>query len=320
MFKFRPVLMAEEGLDTSSFFAGQDIVDESALPDAGPELLDEAPETGAVDQLPDDADEADPAKTDQAAQGRKQFVPLGALQEERARRQAEQEQNRILQERMNQFLQLQVQAQQQQQQQQQQAQQPQAPEIPAFVDDPEGHVKGLVEQFNRVIEQQNQTIQQLTGNSHATAQQQALAHEVNAAEATFRQAEPNYDAALQHYNAVKVAEYMAFGATEQQARQQLARDYQGVAINAKQNGKNPAEVMFGIAKALGFQAAPPQQQAPQGQLPKAAPTSLSNLPAAGKAPDEKGPMSAKQVAQMTNEEFDAFFKEMERGSVQRPAF
>lgn len=320
MFKFRPVFMAEEGLDTSTFFGGQDVIDEATLPDAGSaELLENAPEPGAVDQLPEDGDEADPGKAEQpATKGRKQYVPLGALQEERAARQAEREENRILQERLNQFLQLQQQ--QMQATQQQQQQQPQVPEIPAFVDDPEGHVKALTQQFNQLLEEQRTQIQQLSGHSQATQAQQQLAVEVGAAETAFRATEPSYDAALQHFNAVKIAEYMAFGYSESQARQQLARDYQGVAIGAKQNNRNPAEVMFGIAKALGFN--PQQQQQQQQQQPpvKKAPTSLSTLPAAGRAPDEKGPLSAKQVAAMSNEEFDQFFNEMAKNSVQRPAF
>ena len=316
---FRPVLMAEEGLDTSAFFGDQTVVDESTLPDANsPELLENAPESGAVDQLPADGDETDPATATPPATGRKQFVPLGALQEERTKRQAEQEQNRILQARMDQFLQLQLQ--QQAQQQQQQPQQPQVPEIPAFVDDPEGHVKGLVEQFNRVIQEQAQQIQQLSGHSQANHAQQQLAIEVNAAETAFRATEPNYDAALNHFNTVKVAEYMAFGMNELQARQQLARDYQGVAMGAKQLNRNPAEMLFGLAKALGFAPQQQQGQQPAPQLPKQAPTSLSNLPASGRAPDEQGALSAKQVAAMSNEEFDKFFAEMERNAKQHPAF
>lgn len=320
---FRPVLMEEEGLDTSTFFGGQDVVDESTLPDASnPELLEEAPEPGVVDQLPDDGDETDPAKAGQPAQGRKQFVPLAALQEERAARQAERDENRILQERMNQFLQLQMQA----QLQQQQAQQPQEEQIqiPAFVDDPEGHINGLKAQFQRELDALRHSNAQQQQHVQVSAQQQQLAVEVNAAEASFRQAEPNYDAALNHFNTVKVAEYMAFGMNELQARQQLARDYQGVALGAKQTNRNPAEVMFGIAKALGFKpAAPavvPGNGTPAAGAPKKAPTSLSTLPAAGAAPDEKGPMSAKQIAQMSNEEFDQFFAEMAKNSVQRPAF
>ena len=106
---FRPVLMAEEGLDTAAFFGDQTLVDETKLPDANsPELLNDAPEPGAVDQLPADADEADANAPAAPNAGRKQFVPLGALQEERTKRQAQQEENRVLQERMNQFLQLQL--------------------------------------------------------------------------------------------------------------------------------------------------------------------------------------------------------------------
>lgn len=319
MFKFKPVLMAEEGLDTASFFAGQDIVDESTLPDAGPELLEEAPEQGAVDQLPPDADEADPTKTETPATGRKQFVPLGALQEERTKRQAAAEENRVLQERLNQFLAHQL---QQQQVQQQQQQQPEVPQIPAFIDDPEGHVKGLVEQFNKVIEQQNQQIQQLSGHNQQSAAAQQLAVEVTAQENAFRATQPAYDGALAHFNAVKVAEYMALGATEQAARAQLARDYQGIAMNAKQTNRSAPEMLFNISRALGYNPTAQQQQQQQQQAapPKQAPTSLSNLPADGRAPDQQGAVNAKAIAAMTNEEFDKFFNEMARNSVQKPAF
>lgn len=313
---FRPVLMSEEGLDTASFFGGQDLVDESALPDAAdsPVLLDNPDAADAVDQLPEDGQEADPNAQQPADKGRKQFVSLGALQEERTKRQEIAEQNRVLQERMNQFLQAQLQQQQVQQVQQQQPKE-ELPAIPAFIDDPEGHVKALVEQHNREMAEVRQYIQQQAQAQQGASQQQQLAMQVGAQEAEFRKTTPDYDAALEHFNARKITEYTTLGLDELQARQQLARDYQGVAMRAQQLQCNPADLMYRMAKAVGYTG---QQQ--QSAPPKTPPTSLSNLPGDGKAPDQQGAVNAKAIAAMTNEEFDKFFNDMARNSVQRPAF
>lgn len=316
---FRPALMQQEGLDTSTFFGDQAMVDESTLPDVS--VAGDAPGNPQQEEpapTPDPTPQplADETIEHEGKDGqRKQFVPLGALQEERTKRQDAQQRETQLLERMNRLLEAQAQAQLQTQQPQQEPEKP--IEIPAFVDDPEGHLNALKQQFQRELDTIRQGQAQTSQQQQAQQQLQQLAATVGQQEAAYRQTTPEYDQALAFFNERKTAEYMALGLDAGAAAQQLARDYQGLAIRAQQANTNPAQMLHNIAKALGFTA---QQQPQQGQQPpKQAPTSLSTINGSSRAPDQRGNVTAKDIATMSNEDFDKFFNDMAKGSTQRPA-
>lgn len=321
MFKLKQLFCVPEGLDTSTFFGDQGNVDESTLPDASsPESLAlQPPVTDASDGKDPTPDEEQ--TIDDPTQPTNKSVPLGALQEERNLRKQSQDRERELQtqnntllERMNQILQLQA----QQAQPQQQPQQPQEEKIPDFIDDPIGHLEGVKAQFRRELAQLQQTIAGTTQHQQQEAQYRQMAVAAGAQEAAFREVTPDYDAAVQHFQAVKTAEYTALGLDETQRAQQLGRDSLGLVQYALATNRNPAELLYNMAKALRYTPAAPgadQQQQPAKQPP----TSLSNIPAAGRAPDEKGKLTAKDIAHMPQDEFDKLFESM-RDNNQRPAF
>lgn len=259
----------------------------------------------------------------QQLQGRK-HVPLGALQQERALHQQAKEQVRLLQEQlaahqaqMQQFQQWQQQLAAQQQQAQQQA------EIPAFVDDPEGHINALKAQFEQRLNdmqgQQQATVhrQQL---EQAAVQVQRDAQEVEPfvrqLEPKFRAAHPDYDDAREfvHANIRSQLAVQYPGATlaEIQGLENVATV--GFLRHCQANGIDPCAYVYQRAQALGFQS---QHRAPAAPA-KRAPTSLGALPGGGRAPDEQGRLSASQVASLSNEQFDRLWAQMEADSVQRP--
>lgn len=140
-------------------------------------------------------------------------MPLSALKEERQRRQqmaAQLEQERAqhlaLQQQVNQYL-----------AQQQQAEQ--AAQIPDFADDPEGHVKGLAQQFEQRLTdmqgQQQQVVQQqqVQQTIQAAVQAEAAAME-RFGEADYRQA-----SALVEGNVMDQLRTMHPGAPEWQLQQ-----------------------------------------------------------------------------------------------------
>ncbi|MFP3448228.1 hypothetical protein [Pseudomonas sp. SIMBA_067] len=255
----------------------------------------------------------------QAHNGDKRNVPLGALQSERAKRQQAQAEAEQLR---HQLAAHQQQLAQFQAWQQQVAAQQQPAEIPAFVDDPEGHVKALTEQFEqRLANMQGQQDQrQMLEQAAAQIQRDAVQVTpfINEVEPKFKAAHPDYDDAREFVQA--------------NIRQQLAAQYPGATLEqvhdlekiatigflrqCQANGIDPCAHVYQRAQALGFQT---QARAPAISM-KRAPTSLSNLPASGKAPDEQGAMSAKQIASMSNEQFDAFFEQMRAADAPRFGF
>ena len=253
-------------------------------------------------------------------QGRK-HVPLGALHEERGKRQAAQAEAEQLrqqlaahQAQLQQFQQWQQQLAAQQQQAQQQA------EIPAFVDDPEGHVAALTKQFEQRLNDLQGANQQRHQMEQASAQVQRDAAQVapfvGELESRFKATHPDYDDAREFVQAnvrgQLVAQYPGATAEQIQGIEHIA--IIGFLRQCQLNGVDPCAHVYQRAQALGFQTA---HRAPQGQI-KRAPTSLSNLPASGRAPDERGALSASQVASMSNDEFDQLFESMRAADVQQP--
>jgi hypothetical protein len=266
--------------------------------------------TGAGDDDSDDVDTGDAPKP------RKQLVPLGALQEERNKRQELQQQ---LTERAAQQDKLAERLARLLEQQQQLANPAPEPEvIPDFDEDPRGHVDGLRRQFEQQLEQ----LRQFAGGQNQANQQaqqfQQVQHRVAADEQVYRATNPDYNDAAQYFNDRKLAEYTALGMDNTTARQQLARDVYGVAQIAYQQGKNPAEVLHNLAKAFGFTGKPPTPGNGGGNgggapaAPKAPNTSLSSLEGSARAPDEKGKLTAAQIADMPDKDFDELFARMGR--------
>lgn len=268
----------------------------AAAPEAPPEAPSEAaaPEPSAPPAAPEPppAAAAPAAPAAAPAEPRDGLVPIGALTEERARRRELQEQNQQMQSRLNELLLRMSQPQQQQ------------PQVPAFEENPAEHLRAMQQQY----EQQLMDLRnQVTGHNQRTQavdQHTQFVNLVASREAEFASRTPDYHAATAFVQQRKMSEYKAIGLSETEARQALSRDTMSVAQIALQRGQNPAEVMYGLARTLGFAA--PVQPAVQGQQRPAAPSSLQT---AGGAPgaDTAGQPTPEALAQMSDSEFDTWW-------------
>jgi hypothetical protein len=242
-------------------------------------------------------------------------VPLGALQEERQRRQQlaadlerERQNNLALQAQFNAALQAQQQALQAQ---------PQQPQIPDFADDPEGHVRALAEQFQQQLADLQQGQQQQQFSDQLRQESAQLGASIAESEASFRQqvGAESYDQAFaavdQHVQAQIAA--MHPGATQDQLA--VAKTAASVAFvkQCQHQGINPAEHIWQFAQELGFT---PGQRVPAQVRPKP-PTSLGSL-AGASGPDETGKLTADKVANMSDAEFEKLCKDMRSSSRQGP--
>lgn len=287
-------------IDTSELFGEQPLVDEGGDSDEGLDTSADLEGGITSDEPPATGDEPPAAEP---PVGRNQKVPLAALHEERTKRQqheadlnTERQRNQQLQERFNKFLMDQQAAQQQVQQQA-----PEAP--PAFEEDPVAafnYAQKQLQDMQRTIQEYQQGVQQ---QQQAQQQHVQLAQTVSVQEAAFTQTTPDYPVAADYFYQRKVAEYTAFMGDPAAAQAQVARDYQGIAMRAQQLGKNPAQMMYDMAKAMGY--APGTKPAPRRQ----APTSLANVSGSPRAPDEKGNITAADISDMSQAEFDKFWED-----------
>ncbi|QCY11122.1 hypothetical protein [Pseudomonas sp. MPC6] len=237
------------------------------------------------------------------AQQSKRKVPLAALHEERTKRQQAEQATAQLQAQLQQLM-------QQQQAAQQQAQQAAAEaEIPDVEEDPVGWLKAKEKQFEQRLEQlQNGPAQQ----QQAAVQHQQVALAVDSLEKQFAASVPDYEQAVElvQRNADAQIRQLYPQATEEQLQMVRTGALNEFARQCLASGTNPAERIYAKAQALGHRSAPRVQPN----------TSLSTLSGSARAPDERGAISASQISEMSDAEFDKFWKEMKGGGSQGPAF
>lgn len=309
--------------DIASLFAEQPIVDESTLPDAAPE-----PEQTPEPEAPFSLEQSPEPEARQPEPQQPKHVPLSALQEERQRRQEYQQELDRERQRAAQM----EQRFQQMVERMQAAQQPvqQEEQIPAFEEDPAGHVAAVTRKYEQEMADLRHFKEQQTQVAQQQAQQYQLMQAVQSHEAAFMQTTPDYADTTNAYTQRRLAEYVALGLDDISAKQQIARDFQGMAMFALQRGQNPAEALYRAARAAGIapaaqqpsQAPAPSQtapRAPNGQFQKApVATSLSNVSGAPQQPDEGGALTLEKIAGLSDAEFDRLWKSMERGQTVMP--
>jgi hypothetical protein len=233
----------------------------------------------------------------------KRKVPYGALNEERTKRKSLEAQ---LQAQTQQLQQLQAQW-QAAQQAQQQAQQEAA--IPAFEDDPQGHIEAVKQQFKQELENlKNGPAQQ----QQAAVQHQQVTAAIISLEQQFMASVPDYEQAvdLVQRNADSQIRAMYPQATEQQLAETRAAALNEFSRHCLANGINPAQQIYTKAQELGHKSA--------GQQRKEPPTSLSNAHGSSRAPDERSNLRAADISSMSESEFDQLWASMSRKGVQRP--
>lgn len=168
---------------------------------------------------------------------------------------------------------------------------PQVPQIPSLEEDPIGH-------FQAKLAEQQRVIDELRGTATKTQQQLAKEAEdrqfwanVNAQEAQFRKAAPDYEDAMTHLATSRMAEYQAIYPDDSPQAVQFAaengfksvadlrvallnQDGLAIAQQAMRMGRNPSQVYYDLAKQRGYtgkaaaKAAQPEQ--PQSALAIAA--------------------------------------------------
>lgn len=307
-----------------------DVSESSAMPNDLADDVEAHAEHAALRDahLAKDVDDGEQLESDQDEQvddngKRKQHVPLGALQEERQRRQQvqaqlqqAQQERAILEDRMNQFLQFQQQQQQQQQaqlqtqQQQPQPQpQPQEEQIPDFSEDPEAYIKAKFAQLEQAQQQQQQAQVQQQQYEQAHREVVQLTSSAAQVEAAYRAEHPDYDQAWSHLEAEVDSRIRQMHPHASDAQHQVTKQSAMLAFlqQCAQRGDNPCELIYNKAREMGFQGT---HRAPARQ----APTSLSNVGGASRAPDQRGSVRAEDVAGMSQTDFDRLWAQMASGA------
>ena len=309
----------DHGADSATFDQATDSVglpDDPSVDQPLPNHIADQVDDYDRHQVEKDLEPEEPTEEDYDRHGKSdRKVPYGALHEERTKRQEAQDRARVLEQQL--ALQQQQLAQFQQYQQQVALAQQQEAEP-----DPEEDPIAFIRFKEKQLSQQLQNMQQQREYEQAAVQVQHRSQElgqfVTQAQTAFEAENPEYREAyaLVHDTAAATLRQQYPGATDQQIQAAQAVAVFQFLDGCQRTGQNPCELVFQKAQALGFT---PGQRVPSARLPKQAPTSLSTLPASGRAPDQMGRVAARDIAGLSNDEFDRLWNSMKEDGTQRPA-
>lgn len=276
---------------------------------SGGEIETEAPAEEKNQEIDATADEESPSEQENSEDGSEQQVdahkqdkkvPYGALHEERERRKELQrkveESDKKVQRMEDRFQKMMDQLSVNQQHQQQ---------IDPYLDDPIGTIRSKQENLERFLFQQAK--EHHDQQNMQVAQNQFL-HRYNESAKAFLQEKPDFKEAYQHLVDSRIGEYMEAGYSKEQAAYLINQDEASIVAKSYEDGVNPAERMYKLAKVRGYQfkAQNPQNNAQANeekinQLQKGLQASKSLSNASGKT--SKSDMRLEDIAALPDDEF-----------------
>lgn len=260
--------------------------------DDGPEEEREPEAQAESQEEPDGAEAEQEEGQEEEPERQPQQVPLNTLLEERRQRQAAEQRFKTLEERQNKIL--------------EHLEESRKPEPPKPEDDPFGaiaHDMGtLRKELQSIREGQEKTREQTEAQVQAQQTQQYVA----SLEQQFRQQEPEYDNAVKFLMDSRMEEYRTMGYDDQTAQQVFNQEAQQVVSNALNQGRNPAEVAFQLARTRGYKAPKEQQKTtPKRGLKEIAQDAEESKSLSGTSGKSgKDEVSAEDLAEMSEQEFN----------------
>jgi len=125
--------------------------------------------------------------------------------------------------------------------------------------DPTTDPLGYLNHQMKTIQDQINAMQTQTQTQQQTQQQQQdvqqFVNTLNGQIAAFKSTHTDYDAAYKHVVDMRMQDYRDMGLTDLQGRQMLGNEERTIAMQAMQQGKNPAEVVYKMAQRMGYKAA-----------------------------------------------------------------
>ena len=247
--------------------------EEAEEPEAPAEEADAEPEV-AEEAAPQDAPKDAPKGKPPAG-----YVPIAALKERDHKLQEMREKVARMEGAWTQIQQRFQPPQQPNAQQQQQAQ------IPAYEQDPLGHLQGTIQALNSELAAIKGHTQQQTQMTQQQAQYQQVMNRYASDLSTQARKTPDFTDAYNWLAANVEAELEARGFDNPEQRAAIIRQEEETVIaNAYQSGKNPAEILYNLAKHRGYKGKQPEENRLERlQKGQKAAASLSQTKGAGNA-------------------------------------
>lgn len=246
--------------------------------------------------------EADPAVADEGAEKEKGgTVPQQALHAEREKRKAAEGELTKIREQLDALAKMREQV------------ASRKPEALPEADDPAA-LEHLRKRLGELEQGQNRVSQHLDTQAINDAELRQLGSVMQQSETAFREAQPDYDDAIDHVVQARARELALYGLTPPQIQQTISEEATEIVRSAVAQGRDPAELGYQIALSRGYQAKAPEQKG-NGADKSAAEITLDAIAAAkasGKSLGSASGSTPKQlnteaVLKMSPEEFDAVY-------------
>lgn len=175
-----------------------------------------------------------------------------------------------------------------------------APE-PDYVDDPLGATFTKVDKVAQSVEE----LKKEAAQRQQVEQYQSFVQSVQADENSFMQKTPDYKEAVSYIQSRRASELKAMGYDDNVIMRTLAQDAQAVVMRAQELGESPAAFVYNMAKQVGY--SPKQNNIETIAAGQQVAKSVSG----GAQPVSEGSLP-QNLAEMTDAEFDALFKQMSK--------
>lgn len=202
----------------------------------------------------------------------------------------------------------------QQRQAPQQQQQGQQPQIPDFNTDPIGHLHATNQLLQQQLAQMNTYQQQRVQQDQAQAFYQDQMNRYNTHVRTFSRQNPDYaeaDAWLRANIDQELAARFPW-ASPQERQAHLEREEGFLVGSALQQGRDPAEIIYNLAKHRGFKKAEPQAQPQETKLEQLQRGQKAAKSSAGARASSDNDLDITQLLKLDGEDFDRGFEKLKK--------
>jgi hypothetical protein len=236
-----PTDISDEQMDKFFASGGKEGLEPSSMEPETAEVVEEVKEEAVAEEQP----LVEPTQpVVEASEQKEKVVPYGALHEERERRkelqqevQEYRERTRKIEEAMQKLIEIQT---------------PGMKE-PTFEEDPLEAARIKIERLEQYTKQQQAQAEQQAQYQAQVAKQQQFLGKYHQDAQDFMKAAPDFQDAYKHLVNSRLNEYKASGYDDGMANRLLLEDEMAIAGKAYQDGVNPAQRIYEIAKLRGYQ-------------------------------------------------------------------
>lgn len=239
---------------------------------------------------PEVTPEIDEQKPEEPAKPPEGYVPHGALHEERARRKELQRENQEFREKLARL-----------DEQVKFFKKPEN-EAPKFDEDPIGFSKHEIDRLHRELANVSKQTPESINSLEQKIELMNMQRNVERQEMQFEKSTPDYRDALTYYAKSRAETFSELGYESEEVHELVAKELQDATRRAIDSGKNPAEIVYKMAKRSGFSGKQDNEKDSRkiDTLKKAESASRSLSDTGGKS---KGELSAEALAEMSDDEF-----------------